>query len=82
MTGLVTLWAAIGFTAGGAHASALWRSAHHRGVVAWSAPFRLPLVGAVLVASAFAHTLLPAVGGWMIGLIITSGALLVLRHER
>jgi hypothetical protein len=82
MTGLVTVWAAIGVATGAAHAAALWRSAQRRGLVAWSAAFRLPLLGAVLVAAAFARALLPAVGGWMVGLIVTGGALLVLRHER
>jgi hypothetical protein len=82
MSGLVTLWAAIGFTAGAAHAAALWRSAHRRGFVVWSDAFRLPLLGPVLVAAAFARALLPAVGGWMIGLTATGVAMLVLRHER
>jgi len=82
MSGHVGVWAAIGFTAGAAHAVALWQSAHRRGLVAWSAAFRLPLLGAVLVAAAFARTLLPAVGGWTVGLIVTGGALLVLRHKR
>jgi hypothetical protein len=82
MSGLVTLWAAIGCSAGAAHAAAQWRSAHRRGLVAWSDAFRLPLLVAVLVAAAFARALLPAVGGWMVGLIVTGGALLVLRHER
>ena len=82
MSGFVTLWAAIGVSAGATHAAALWRSAHRRGLVAWSDAFRLPLLGAVLVAAAFARALLPAVGGWMVGLIVTGGALLALRHER
>ena len=82
MSGLAVLWTAIGLAAGAAHALALWHSAHRRGLVTWSAAFRLPLLGGVLVAGAFARTLLPAVGGWTVGLIVTSGALLMLRHQR
>ena len=82
MNGLVTLWGVAGFTAGASHAISLWRSAHRGTFVAWSAAVRLPLLGAVLLAAAVARTLLPAVGGWMAGLIVTGGALLVLRHER
>lgn len=82
MSGLAALWTAVGLTAGAAHAVALWRSAHRGTYVAWSAAFRMPLLGAVLVAAALSRALLPAVGGWIVGLILTGGALLVLRHQR
>ena len=82
MSGLVMLWAAIGCSAGAGHGIALWRSAHRPGFVAWSDACRLPLLSAVLVAAASARALAPAVGGWVVGLIVACGALLVLRHER
>ncbi len=82
MSGPAALWTGIGLAAGASHAVALWRSADRGTYVAWTAVFRLPLVGAVLVAAALARALLPAVGGWIIGLIVTGGTLLVMRHQR
>lgn len=80
MSALVTLWTTVGLTAGAAHATALWRSTHGGKSVVWSAALRMPLVGAALVAAAYSRALLPAAGGWIVGLIVT-GTLLVLRHQ-
>ena len=80
MSALVTLWTAVGLTAGAVHAAALWRSTHSGTSVVWSAALRMPLVGAALVAAAYSRALLPAAGGWIVGLIVTA-ALLVLRHQ-
>ena len=80
MSGLVTLWAAAGLTAGAAHATALWRSTHSGRSVVWSAALRMPLLGAALVAAAYSRALLPAAGGWFVGLIVT-GTLLVVRRQ-
>ena len=80
MSTLVPLWTAVGLTAGAAHATALWRSTHSGSAVVWSAALRMPLVVAALVAAAYSRALLPAAGGWFLGLIVT-GTLLVRRHQ-
>ena len=80
MSALVTSWTAVGLTAGAVHAAALWRGSHGGTSVVWSAALRMPLVGAVLLAAAYSGALLPAAGGWTIGLIVTAASL-VLRHQ-
>lgn len=66
------VWTAIAIAAGVTHAAGLWRSAHASKNPGWSAAWRLPVVAAVLVSAALAHTLLPAVVGWAAGLTVAS----------
>ena len=77
MSTRMILWMAIGIAAGVAHAVTLWRSAHADTTQGWSAVWRLPAVAAVLVSAALAHTLLPAVIGWVTGLTVASVVYLV-----
>lgn len=81
MTFRVALWIALGAVAGAAQAAALWQTAHAWSRASLATAWRLPAVVAVLVAAAFAGTLLPAVSGWACGLASTGG-LLCLRSER
>ena len=68
----MVLWSVIGIAVGVIHAVSLWRCAHAYKIQGWSAVWRLPLVAAVLVSAALAHTLIPAVIGWAAGFIVAS----------
>ena len=81
MSVFVVSWTAAGLGIGAAHAAALWRHANRLGLADWGAIWRLPAVAAVLVGSAFAGALLPAVGGWACGLAATSGVLYLGRER-
>jgi len=72
MSTRMILWMVLGIAVGVTHAVALWRSAHAYRTQEWSAVWRLPVVAAVLVSAALGHTLIPAVIGWAVGLIVTS----------
>ena len=75
------LWIAMGIAAGATHAVALWRSTHASKIQGWGVVWRLPAVAVVLVFAAFAHALLPAVIGWLVGLT-TASVLSLVRTRR
>ena len=69
-TGLA--WAAVGVVAGGLHATALWRAAHRMAASGYGTGLRMFAVVTVLVAAGYAGGLLPAVAGWVVGLLAAS----------
>ena len=73
MNAAAVMWAVTGLAAGGAHAMALWRAAHHIAVGGFGlVGLRMVAVVTVLVAAAYAGSLFFAVTGWLIGLLVTT----------
>ena len=80
MTAMFVLWLLIGVATGVLHAFALWGAAH-RMTGRIGLPWRLPLVGAALVAAALVGGILPTAAGWAAGLA-TTGVVLLVRQRR
>ena len=81
MTWMHGVWIAVGVVLGVLHAQGIWRTAHHRSATtAIVGMVRLLVVGLALTVAAIFGGILPAAGGWVIGLLTSVVAVLAMQR--